>query len=202
MDNLTGYVKLINHIENNREHVYNVYVENYDNQIFEINIAYTEYGKIGGARDLNVKITEIFPENLALNGQYYVPAYEEDVEINVDNFKNNFENGNVNIGSIMSINKNFVMAFDNKIHDIQNSRVESILKLNKSNFMELISEIHEMNIESIDIDQSDLLKQFMDVKDIGPEESIIISPRAEKYRIDNYGNKLNQFGNFADYDVR
>ena len=34
MDNLTGYVKLINHIENNREHVYNVYVENYDNQIF------------------------------------------------------------------------------------------------------------------------------------------------------------------------
>ena len=202
MDNLTGYIKLINHIENNREHVYNVYVENYDNQIFEINIAYTEYGKIGGARDLNVKITEIFPENLALNGQYYVPAYEEDVEINVDNFKNNFENGNVNIGSIMSINKNFVMAFDNKIHDIQNSRVESILKLNKSNFMELISEIYEMNIESIDIDQSDLLKQFMDVKDIGPEESIIISPRAEKYRVDNYGNKLNQFGNFADYDVR
>ena len=202
MNNLTGYVKLINHTENNREHIQNVYVENYDNQIFEINIAYTEYGKIGGARNLSVKAAEIFPENLTLNGQYYVPAYEEDVEINVDNFENGFKDGNINIGSIMSINKDFVMAFDNKIHDIQNSRVESILKLNKSNFMELISEIHDMNIESIDIDQSDLLKQFMDVKDIGPEESIIISPRAEKYRVDNYGNKLNQFGNFADYDVR
>lgn len=196
---LNGYIKLIGNLKDGDNISYDFYFEDENEQLYKINVSYNDYNQFSIVKNLQSNIEKISLKDFhadKFDGQFFVPKNVEDVLINVDEIEGILTPKGCEIGSVMAFNTDFVSIFENQMYIIGKERVQTILSLNKNDFEELVDGIRDINLESIDITE-DIMENFAQLEDIPSFEA---EEYVEKPRTDKYGNRLNAFGNYADYD--
>ena len=198
---INGYIKLIGREVSGDYYLFNVYIEN-DTNLYKIDVAYEKDAKTSSVKNFRSGISEITPEGIKNMTSYFVPHTVEEITIDTQAASGNLSPYGCTIGDIIEFNTNFVNIFADNMYPVSNTRINDIISLNKQNFVELVENIRELNVQTIDIDANDIFSQYERVE--LDDETFFYNQdlTGVRVRADKYNNKLNEFGNFAEYDVR